>query len=274
MLVRSLSYLKCKTYFSSALLIFNKRQANFKPYASASLLSTKTSHFQTNYANKNIDQKIFLFDKYSKFTFEQLIQLSTALRSDLLRCLDVNDLGGKKIGVFCNNNYTYLISILAIWQANGVPFCLNKQYPNSFIEYFLNDSKCELVINGMNVADEAHDRETALTFDAMLKQKNVVNFELAENEYHQQNCAKVSQEKRSLTDLVKFLGGNEQKSKESLLLYTSGTSGPPKGCLITFYNLLSSIESMIEAYKWNENDCVLSTLPLNHFSGYNCVWLP
>ena len=47
----------------------------------------------------------------------------------------------------------------------------------------------------------------------------------------------------------------------------SGTSGPNKGCLITFGNLLSSIEIMISAYKFTELDCILSVLPLNHYSG-------
>ena len=69
----------------------------------------------------NLNDKIFLQDKYAKFTFDEINRLSTKLSSDLLAKMNRNDLNGEKIAVLCGNNYTYLISILAIWMANGVP---------------------------------------------------------------------------------------------------------------------------------------------------------
>lgn len=68
--------------------------------------------FKPNFFDKNIDKKIFLFDKYSKFSFEKLIDLSTTLGNNLLFKLNKTDLNGEKVGIYCNNNYTYLISIL------------------------------------------------------------------------------------------------------------------------------------------------------------------
>ena len=61
---------------------------------------------------KNIDKKTFLFDKYGAFSFEKLINLSSILSNDLLLKLNKRDLTGEKVGIYCNNNYTYLISIL------------------------------------------------------------------------------------------------------------------------------------------------------------------
>jgi hypothetical protein len=58
--------------------------------------------------------------------FDELNRLSTKLSSDLLASLNRNDLQGEKIAVLCANNYTYLISILAIWMASGVS--LGKTY--------------------------------------------------------------------------------------------------------------------------------------------------
>jgi malonyl-CoA/methylmalonyl-CoA synthetase len=57
------------------------------------------------------------------------------------------------------------------------------------------------------------------------------------------------------------------RNKEALLLYTSGTSGSPKGVVITFKNLISSIETMCNVWQWSPNDHILNTLPLNHYSG-------
>ncbi len=93
--------------------------------------TSRTRRFLTNPKNfsiknsaqnvQNSNSKIFLKDKYSSFTFDELNRLSTKLSSDLLASLNRNDLQGEKIAVLCANNYTYLISILAIWMANGVP---------------------------------------------------------------------------------------------------------------------------------------------------------
>ena len=60
---------------------------------------------------------------------------------------------------------------------------------------------------------------------------------------------------------------NFDRDKEALILYTSGTSGKPKGVVLTFNNIISSIQTMTSAWQWSDNDCMLSTLPLNHYSG-------
>jgi len=48
------------------------------------------------------------------------------------------------------------------------------------------------------------------------------------------------------------------------LLYTSGTTGIPKGVMLTHRNLLSNARSIIEAKIINKNECILSILPLHH----------
>jgi acyl-CoA synthetase (AMP-forming)/AMP-acid ligase II len=72
-------------------------------------------------AGSNSNSKVFLNDKFSSFTFDEINRLSSKLSSDLLASLNKNDLQGEKIAVLCANNYTYLISVLAVWMANGVP---------------------------------------------------------------------------------------------------------------------------------------------------------
>ncbi|MEK6692598.1 MAG: AMP-binding protein [Nitrospirota bacterium] len=48
------------------------------------------------------------------------------------------------------------------------------------------------------------------------------------------------------------------------LIYTSGTTGRPKGVMLTHRNFLSNVRSIKEAKLINENDCLLSILPLHH----------
>jgi long-subunit acyl-CoA synthetase (AMP-forming) len=173
--------------------------------------------------NEN-DRKIFLHDKYATFSYCKILQLSQKLSSEIQNSLGKSDLKSQKIGVYCANNYTYLISILAIWMLNGVPFCLSKLYPSKFMEYFLNDSDCKLVIN-------SQENKASLTkeFDSILKRENIINLKLVESEFYNYNLSdfqskNVSQNYENLIDQL----CRDKKNKEAFLLYTSGTSGPPK----------------------------------------------
>ena len=53
----------------------------------------------------------------------------------------------------------------------------------------------------------------------------------------------------------------------ALLLYTSGTTGRPKGAMISHGNLLASIQALHEAWEWTDTDRLLHLLPLFHVHG-------
>lgn len=48
------------------------------------------------------------------------------------------------------------------------------------------------------------------------------------------------------------------------IMYTSGTTGYPKGCIITHGNFVGSASSLINVYPFTEKDSLLSFLPLAH----------
>ena len=58
----------------------------------------------------------------------------------------------------------------------------------------------------------------------------------------------------------------------AVLLYTSGTTGQPKGAELTHANLLSNVETCVETLlEVDENDVVLGALPLFHSFGQTCA---
>jgi long-chain acyl-CoA synthetase len=56
----------------------------------------------------------------------------------------------------------------------------------------------------------------------------------------------------------------------ALLMYTSGTTGTPKGALLSHANLLHAARAVSEAHALTERDRVLSSLPLYHVNG-QCI---
>ncbi len=53
-------------------------------------------------------------------------------------------------------------------------------------------------------------------------------------------------------------------SETATLVYTSGTTGPPKGAILTHDNFLSNIRACLDLYDISDRDTCLSFLPLSH----------
>mgnify|MGYP005772305593 CR=1 FL=1 len=52
--------------------------------------------------------------------------------------------------------------------------------------------------------------------------------------------------------------------KTALIVYTSGTTGNPKGVETTYKNIFSQVQAVGECFSFDSNDAMLSILPMNH----------
>jgi malonyl-CoA/methylmalonyl-CoA synthetase len=53
----------------------------------------------------------------------------------------------------------------------------------------------------------------------------------------------------------------------ALVFYTSGTTGKPKGVVLTHANLEAQVRSLVSAWEWRPDDAILNVLPLHHVHG-------
>src|SRR4029079_14607697 len=56
----------------------------------------------------------------------------------------------------------------------------------------------------------------------------------------------------------------------AVILYTSGTTGTPKGAEITHSNLTSNVATVVALHSFSERDVLLGALPLFHSFGQTC----
>ncbi|MFF5935935.1 acyl-CoA synthetase [Streptomyces sp. NPDC012508] len=53
----------------------------------------------------------------------------------------------------------------------------------------------------------------------------------------------------------------------ALIVYTSGTTGPPKGVVLSHRAIAASLDALEEAWAWTEDDVLVHALPLFHVHG-------
>ena len=56
-------------------------------------------------------------------------------------------------------------------------------------------------------------------------------------------------------------------SRRALIIYTSGTTAGPKGCVSTHSNINFQCSSLISAWKYTDDDHIIHVLPLHHVHG-------
>jgi len=77
--------------------------------------------------------------------------------------------------------------------------------------------------------------------------------------------------------IERSLTGHDPKAIDDLatVIFSSGSTGEPKGVMLTHYNLASNIGQMAQTFMFNRKDCMLGVLPFFHSFGFTVtLWLP
>ncbi len=78
-------------------------------------------------------------------------------------------------------------------------------------------------------------------------------------------------------ELMKFVAPEswDDVSRTAVLIFSSGSTGIPKGIMLTHHNINADTSSVTAPIGWSKNDCVLGNLPMFHSFGLSvCIWLP
>ncbi|MGC8463961.1 MAG: class I adenylate-forming enzyme family protein [Acidimicrobiales bacterium] len=64
--------------------------------------------------------------------------------------------------------------------------------------------------------------------------------------------------------------GGPAPDDPAVILYTSGTTGKPRGAVLTHASLLASARAQVAHLGWDEHTSTVGSLPLNHVGGLTC----
>ncbi|RJX32542.1 MAG: long-chain fatty acid--CoA ligase [Desulfarculus sp.] len=193
-----------------------------------------------------------------EFTYAQLLEASARVAAGLLQ--GRADLAQERVAFLAPRGFTWTALLWGIWRAGGVAVPLSELHPAAELAYALADSQAGLAAAHPEYADRLRPLAQAagsrfFTSDELL-----------------------AAPPGPLPAL--------DPGRRAMILYTSGTTGAPKGVVHTHANLEAQVEMLVQAWQWSPEDYILHVLPLHHvhgivnvllcalFAGARCEFLP
>ncbi|HEX6301144.1 MAG TPA: acyl-CoA synthetase [Acidimicrobiia bacterium] len=177
-------------------------------------------------------------DDQGTYTYADLSEASERGASRLLAGRD--DLEEARVAFMIEPSYRYVLAQWSVWRAGGiaVPLCLT--HPPPELEYVLDTTTPETVV---------HSPEYADLVAPLAESRGVPHISVED------------------LDAESARHPSVDPARRAMILFTSGTTGRPKGVVTTHANITAQIESLVEAWGWSSDDRILLTLPLHHVHG-------
>ncbi|HLG03990.1 MAG TPA: long-chain fatty acid--CoA ligase [Bacteroidia bacterium] len=212
-------------------------------------------HYRDKFGDKPVAFSGKESGKWRDWSFSEFERLAYALASGLIR------LGlrrGDRVAIVSNNRPEWNIVDFGVQLAGGILVPIYPTISENDLRFILADSETRFIFLSSQVL---YDKTTTVTKETLTKPL-VYTFDkttalswrevIAEGEANPDN-AEIEKIKR------------ETKPDEiCTILYTSGTTGTPKGVMLTHGNLVSNFSGLCDLPPVDETSKVLSFLPLNH----------
>ena len=177
---------------------------------------------------------------------------------------------GDRVALYGPNSIQWEISFYGLEKAGAILVPMNPQFKEKEVEYEINDSEAETIV----VSQPEYQYVGAVKDRTNIK--NIIVIE-SEKEPDLPNGTSGWSDIMAKTKLNPPHCEFNVKEDLATLVYTSGTTGLPKGTMLTHYNIIANIYQMkqISDYMRNiylkENFRTLSVLPWYHIYGQTCV---
>lgn len=197
------------------------------------------------------------------------IEAESSRLANFLRGLGIGP--GNRVSVQVKKSPQALALYLACLRAGLVFHPLNTDYQASELDYFLGDAEPTAVVCDSNKLE---------TIAPLTKAKKIPHL-LTLNANGQGTLIEHSRQQSTGFDTVSRSPGDL-----AALLYSSGTTGVPKGIMLSHQNLLDNATTLVSTWGFTAQDRLLHTLPIYHVHGLfiaiHCVllsgasmrWLP
>lgn len=178
------------------------------------------------------DERVAIIDRAGSHTYATLVRRARGVAAALATS------PGTHVAVLVETGVDFLAALYGVLLAGRCAIVLTPIHPIAEIRYYCGDAEVETVVSSAGMRSIS-EQLTGVTV-------------------------------RDVTELATHEVAPSKEVKESdaaLMLYTSGTTGKPKGAILTHENLGIQQKLVGEAWGFSEKDTLLHTLPLHHMHG-------
>jgi long-chain acyl-CoA synthetase len=198
-----------------------------------------------------------------KITYKTLHDLTDQIAAGLIK------LGIKsqdRVALFLDNCPEFVISYFAVLKAQAVVVPINYMFKIEEAKYILEDTQARCLITSRTYVDMA--QELRLRLDSL---KYIITTSGVKEDIPDFGQIR----NRDTGILEKAFSEGRDINKTAVILYTSGTTGHPKGAVLSHHNLISNAIDCAKAIRVTHRDAVICILPLFHsFAATVCMNLP
>ncbi len=200
---------------------------------------------------KKYGDKVFLYWEDMTVTYSQLNEITNKV-ANMLYELGIRK--GDKVSVFLPNQPEYVYLYLGIPKIGAIIGPVNALFKPREVQYVVNHSEAKILITipkFMEIVNEIRDQLPHLKHIIVIgdPMKGTLNYQSLMEKAADSPPPRVS---------------INEKEDPAAILYTSGTTGFPKGVLQTHFNIKRDAEMMIKALKPTSDYRFMLILPLFH----------
>ncbi len=161
---------------------------------------------------------------------------------------------GDRVAILLSNSKEYIISFLAIGKLGAIPVPVNTFLKGKEIEYILQHSEAKVLITEGKFRGELDDIITSELPEKLIWVSEAPTLDEKNLPFEEGLTIKDYEHIQDRPDL----------EDTAVILYTSGTTGKPKGVMLSYKNLFSNVENIVAIGKLSYKDRFIVYLPMFH----------
>ena len=194
---------------------------------------------------KNEDKLAFVDFEDNKVSFVELIKRVRYFSNEVLKNID-----SPHALIIMENRPEWVYSFYSVWDKKEVNVVLDASSNPNEIAYVINDSQPKTII----CSDFSEERILeAITIANYQDKAKIINIDKENIDFNS-----IGSEYDNVTLQ------NPEGDETAVMLYTSGTTGSPKGVMLSSNNIIGEIDGIVEKDVLQANDQMIALLPFHH----------